>query len=67
MITLCHSRRAAAVFLPGRDTARAMTDEEMIAALRRVHDVFNRRDYEAVAELAHPDVELGPHRGYVAA
>ena len=30
----------------------------MIAALRRLHDAFNRGDFEAVAELAHPDVEL---------
>jgi ketosteroid isomerase-like protein len=35
-----------------------MTDEEMIAALRRVHDAFNRRDYEAAVQLAHPEVEL---------
>jgi ketosteroid isomerase-like protein len=35
-----------------------MTDEEMIAALRRLHDASNRGDYEAVVQLAHPDVEL---------
>jgi ketosteroid isomerase-like protein len=35
-----------------------MTDEEMIAALRRFHDVFNRRDIEAVVQLVHPDFEL---------
>jgi hypothetical protein len=35
-----------------------MTDEEKIAVLRQVHDVFNRRDFEAVVELAHPDIEL---------
>ena len=35
-----------------------MTDEEMIAALRRLHDAFNRGDFEAVAELVHPDIEL---------
>ena len=35
-----------------------MTDEEMIAGLRRVHEAFNRRDFDAVVELAHPDVEL---------
>jgi ketosteroid isomerase-like protein len=35
-----------------------MTDEEMIAALRRVHEAFNRRDFEAVVQQAHPDVEL---------
>jgi limonene-1,2-epoxide hydrolase len=43
---------------PARDTARAMTDEEMIAVVRRLADAFNRRDYEAVAELVHPDIEL---------
>ena len=41
-----------------RDTARAMTDEEMIAALRRFHDAFNRGDVEAVVQMVHPDIEL---------
>ena len=35
-----------------------MTDEDMVAALRRFHDAFNRRDFDAVIQLAHPDVEL---------
>jgi ketosteroid isomerase-like protein len=35
-----------------------MTDEEMIAALRRFLDVFNRRDVEAVVQLVRPDVEF---------
>ncbi len=35
-----------------------MTHEEMIAALRRFHDAFNRGDVEAVVQLAHPDFEL---------
>jgi hypothetical protein len=35
-----------------------MTDEEMIAALRRLHDAFNRRDFEAVVQLVRPDHEL---------
>jgi ketosteroid isomerase-like protein len=35
-----------------------MTDEEMIAALRRFHEAFNRGDVEAVVQLAHPDAEL---------
>src|SRR3954462_4145156 len=35
-----------------------MTDEEMIAALRRFHDAFNRGDFEAVVQLVHPDIEL---------
>ncbi len=35
-----------------------MTDEKMIAALRRLHDAFNRRDFEAVVQLVRPDFEL---------
>ena len=35
-----------------------MTDEEMIAALRRLHDAFNRGDFESVVQLVHPDIEL---------
>jgi ketosteroid isomerase-like protein len=35
-----------------------MTDERMIAALRRFHDAFNRGDVEAVVQLVHPDFEL---------
>jgi ketosteroid isomerase-like protein len=35
-----------------------MTDEEMIAALRRFHEAFNRGDVEAVVQLVRPDVEL---------
>jgi ketosteroid isomerase-like protein len=35
-----------------------MTDEKMIAALRRFHDAFNRGDVEALVQMAHPDVEL---------
>lgn len=35
-----------------------MTDEKMIAALRRLHDAFNRGDFEAALQLAHPDIEL---------
>ena len=35
-----------------------MTDEEMIAALRRLHDAFNRGDLEAVVQMAHPDIEI---------
>ena len=35
-----------------------MTDEEMIAALRRFLDAFNRGDVEAVVQMAHPDIEL---------
>ncbi len=35
-----------------------MTDEEMIAALRRLHDAFNRGDFEAVVQMVHPDIEI---------
>jgi ketosteroid isomerase-like protein len=35
-----------------------MSDEEIIAALRRLHDAFNRRDFEAVVQLVDPDFEL---------
>jgi ketosteroid isomerase-like protein len=35
-----------------------MTDEEMIAALRRFHDAFNRGDVESLVQMAHPDIEL---------
>jgi ketosteroid isomerase-like protein len=35
-----------------------MTDEEMIAALRRFHDAFNRGDFEAVVQLVRPDIEF---------
>ncbi len=35
-----------------------MTDEEMIAALRRFHDAFNRGDFEAVVQMVHPDIEV---------
>jgi len=35
-----------------------MTNEEMIAALRRFLDAFNRGDVEAVVQMAHPDIEL---------
>ena len=35
-----------------------MNDQEMIAALRRFHDAFNRGDLEAVVQLVRPDIEL---------
>ena len=35
-----------------------MTDEKMIAALRRFHDAFNRGDVEALVQMAHPDIEV---------
>jgi ketosteroid isomerase-like protein len=42
-----------------------MTDKEMIAAVRRLLDAFNRGDFEAVVQLAHPDFELVRRRGHV--
>jgi ketosteroid isomerase-like protein len=35
-----------------------MSDEEMIAVLRRLHEAFNRGDFEAAVQLAHPDIEI---------
>jgi ketosteroid isomerase-like protein len=49
---------ALAARLPARDAGRAMTDEKMIAALRRFHEAFNRGDVEALVQMAHPDIEL---------
>jgi ketosteroid isomerase-like protein len=31
-------------------------DEEILETLRRGYDAYNRRDYDAVSELMHPDV-----------
>ncbi len=33
-------------------------DEEIIARLRRFYEAFNRRDFEAAMEVAHPTIEL---------
>ena len=33
-------------------------DEEIIARLRRAYDAFNREDFDAAVELAHPEVEF---------
>ena len=53
-----------------RDTARAMSDEEMLAAVRRFHDALNRDDFDAAVQLAHPDIEvvggLSPLKGIAA-
>jgi ketosteroid isomerase-like protein len=35
-----------------------MTDPEMIAALRRLHEAFNRGDSESVVQLVDPDFEF---------
>jgi len=35
-----------------------MSDEETIARLRRIYEAFNRGDFEAALQLAHPDIEL---------
>jgi ketosteroid isomerase-like protein len=33
-------------------------DEEIIAGLRRIYEAFNRGDFDAAAEIAHPDIEF---------
>jgi ketosteroid isomerase-like protein len=45
---------------PPRDTAQAMgqQDEEIVARLRRFYDAFNRGDYHAATEVAHPAIEF---------
>ena len=35
-----------------------MSDEKMIAVLRRLHEAFNRRDFEAMVQLVHPNIEF---------
>jgi ketosteroid isomerase-like protein len=35
-----------------------MNNEEIIAGLRRLHDAFNRGDFEAVVQLVRPDIEF---------
>ena len=36
----------------------ALTDDQMAEALRQLADAFNRGDYEAATEIAHPEIEL---------
>ena len=38
-------------------------DAAMIDALRRVHEAFNRGDFDAAVQLAHPEVEMVPVGG----
>lgn len=33
-------------------------DEETVAGLRRIYEAFNRGDFDAAAEIAHPDIEF---------
>jgi ketosteroid isomerase-like protein len=33
-------------------------DEEIIARLRRVYEAFNRNDFDAATEIAHPEIEF---------
>jgi hypothetical protein len=33
-------------------------DEEIIARLRGAHEAFNRGDFEAATEIAHPEIEV---------
>ncbi len=35
-------------------------DEEIIARLRRTYEAFNRGDFDAAIEIAHPEVEFVP-------
>jgi ketosteroid isomerase-like protein len=34
--------------------------EENVEALRRAYEAFNRRDFDGVVEILHPEVELSP-------
>jgi hypothetical protein len=38
-------------------------DAAMIDALRRVHEAFNRGDFDAAVEIAHPEIEFVPVGG----
>ena len=47
-----------------RDTAFvALTDEEMVRILRRGYAAYSRGDFDAAAELAHPDIMFVPPGG----
>jgi ketosteroid isomerase-like protein len=43
-----------------RNTERALVerDEEIIARLGRFYEAFNRGDFDAAAEVAHPEIEF---------
>ncbi|MGH2964903.1 MAG: nuclear transport factor 2 family protein [Solirubrobacterales bacterium] len=41
-------------------------DVAMIDALRRAHEAFNRGDFDAAVEIAHPEVEFVPPGGQAA-
>jgi limonene-1,2-epoxide hydrolase len=45
-----------------RDTAKAML-EENIGRVRRALDAYNREDFDAANENAHPEIELVPAGG----
>src|SRR4051812_4386624 len=47
---------------PERDTAWAMDERNaaMIDALRRTYEAFNRGDFDAAVESAHPEIEFIP-------
>jgi ketosteroid isomerase-like protein len=36
----------------------ALTEEQMIERLRRIYEAFNRGDFDAVIETAHPDIVM---------
>ena len=48
-----------------RDTARAMSgrDQEIISSLRGAYEAFNRADFDAAMEVAHPEIEFVPPGG----
>src|SRR3954449_11336888 len=50
---------------PERDTAWAMDERNaaMIDALRRTYEAFNRGDFDAAVESAHPEIEFIPPGG----
>ena len=33
-------------------------DQEIIASLRRIYEAFNRGDFDAAMEMAHPEIEF---------
>jgi ketosteroid isomerase-like protein len=50
----------SSTFGPSRDTARAMSEEDVEAIIRRAHEAFNRRDREAFVALWTEDCEFRP-------
>ena len=48
-----------------RDTARVMADRDqgIIDSLRRAYEAFNRTDFDAAMQIAHPEIEYVPPGG----